>query len=201
LEYDVIGVEEATTLSHRKYKDIQTCCRTSKRNFRPRIYSTANPGGVGHAWYRTRFIQPHHAKAETETRFIPATVNDNQFNNPEYRRVLDGLSGWQKRAWRDGDWDIAAGQFFTMFRREVHVIDEFDESRAREWFAALDYGFTGTRELPRAENIPEALFCLGRLVRARGVRPWVGDEGCELKDSCAAQGVGADLLAKPHLSA
>ena len=51
--------------------------------------------------------------------------------------VLDNLTGWQKRAWRDGDWDIAAGQFFTTFRREVHVIDEFDDRRAVEWFAAL----------------------------------------------------------------
>src|SRR5574339_412367 len=54
LEYDVIGIEEATTLSSRKHQDISTCCRTSKPNWRPRIYSTTNPGGIGHAWYRTR---------------------------------------------------------------------------------------------------------------------------------------------------
>jgi phage terminase large subunit len=65
----------------------------------------------------------------------------NQFNNPEYRRVLEGLTGWQKRAWLDGDWDIAAGQFFTTFRRDVHVLEDFDETRAVEWLAALDYGF------------------------------------------------------------
>ena len=29
-----------------------------------------------------------------------------------------------------------------MFRREVHGIEDFDDSRAVEWFAALDYGFT-----------------------------------------------------------
>jgi hypothetical protein len=50
LEYDVIGIEEATTLSHRKHQDITTCCRSSKempdgRHWRPRIYSTTNPGG------------------------------------------------------------------------------------------------------------------------------------------------------------
>ena len=39
LEYDVIGIEEATTLTSRKYQDISTCCRTSKPNWRPRIYS------------------------------------------------------------------------------------------------------------------------------------------------------------------
>ena len=141
LEYDVIGIEEATTLTSRKYQDISTCCRTSKPNWRPRIYSTTNPGGVGHGWYRTKFVAPMLEKRETETRFIPARVMDNRWNNPEYLRVLQNLSGWQKRAWLDGDWDIAAGQFFTTLRREVHVIEDFDDNRAVEWFAALDYGF------------------------------------------------------------
>jgi hypothetical protein len=86
-------------------------------------------------------VVPCLEKREVETRFVPARVDDNAFNNPEYRKVLEGLSGWQKRAWLDGDWDIAAGQFFTTFRREAHVVSEFDETRAREWFAALDYGF------------------------------------------------------------
>ncbi len=141
LEYDVIGIEEATTLSSRKHQDISTCCRTSKPNWRPRIYSTTNPGGVGHGWYRTRFVLPFLERRETATRFVPARVSDNRWNNPDYVRVLQGLSGWQKRAWLDGDWDIAAGQFFTTFRRDVHVVADFDESRAREWFAAMDYGF------------------------------------------------------------
>jgi phage terminase large subunit len=141
LEYDVIGIEEATTLTNRKHQDISTCCRTSKPNWRPRIYSTTNPGGIGHAWYRTKFVLPYLEKRETDTRFVPARVTDNGFNNPEYARVLEGLTGWQKRAWLDGDWDLAAGQFFTSFRREVHVVSDFDERRAREWFAAMDYGF------------------------------------------------------------
>ena len=141
LEYDVIGIEEATTLTTRKYQDITTCCRTSKSNWRPRIYSTTNPGGVGHAWYRTRFVAPMLERRETETRFVSARVTDNRWNNPEYIRVLQGLSGWQRRAWLDGDWDIAAGQFFTTVRREVHVVENFDDTRAREWFCAMDYGF------------------------------------------------------------
>ncbi len=147
LEYDVIGIEEATTLTSRKHQDITTCCRTSKvlpggQNWRPRMYSTTNPGGVGHAWYRAKFIVPYQRGEEKETRFIPARVTDNRFTNDEYVHVLESLTGWQSRAWFEGDWDIAAGQFFTTFRREVHVIDDFDGSRAREWFCALDYGYT-----------------------------------------------------------
>jgi hypothetical protein len=141
LEFDVIAVEEGTTLSSRKYTDISTCCRTSKPNWRPRIYSTTNPGGVGHAWYRAKFIAPFQEKGETETRFIPARVTDNRFCNSEYVKVLENLSGWQKRAWFEGDWDIAAGQYFSTWRREVHVVEDFDDTRAVEWWAALDYGF------------------------------------------------------------
>ena len=141
IEFDVIAIEEATTLTARKYQDITTCCRSSKPNWRPRIYSTTNPGGVGHSWYRKRFIDPWQRQAETETRFIAARVTDNRWNNPEYIRVLQNLTGWQKRAWLDGDWDIAAGQYFTTLRREIHVVNNFDETRAREFFIALDYGF------------------------------------------------------------
>jgi hypothetical protein len=56
-------------------------------------------------------------------------VGDNRYNNPEYTKVLEGLTGWQKRAWLDGDWDIAAGQFFTTFRRDVHVVGDFKSDR------------------------------------------------------------------------
>jgi len=151
LEYDVIGIEEATTLSERKYLDITTCCRTSKPDFRPRIYSTTNPGGVGHVWYKKLFVTPHlRALAGEDTAsatgpktcFIPARVTDNSFTDPDYPTKLAALTGWQKRAWLYGDWDIAAGQFFSRFRREAHVIDRFDPLSAHEWFAALDYGFT-----------------------------------------------------------
>jgi phage terminase large subunit len=146
LEFDIVGIEEAITLTSRKYHDIVTCSRSSKilpsgRPWRPRLYSTTNPGGVGHAWYRSKYIIPFQQRAETATRFIPATLDDNVFTNAEYRDVLNDLTGWQRRAWRDGDWDIAAGQFFTTFRREVHVIEEFDDNRAVEWFAAMDYGY------------------------------------------------------------
>src|SRR5215510_1371415 len=68
LEYDVIGIEEATTLSSRKHTDISTCCRMSKPNWRPRIYSTSNPGGIGHACYRAKFVTPYLEQRETETR-------------------------------------------------------------------------------------------------------------------------------------
>jgi phage terminase large subunit len=201
LEYDVIGIEEATTLTHRKYQDITTCCRSSKvladgHHWRPRIYSTTNPGGVGHAWYRTRFVLPLLEKRETETRFVSARVTDNRWNNPEYIRVLQGLSGWQKRAWLDGDWDIAAGQFFTTLRREVHAVADFDDTRAREWFCAMDYGFAhytvvllgctdGDGNLFVVDEHAERLWLPQRhapAIKAMLARHKVGDRKLEISD-------------------
>jgi hypothetical protein len=192
LEYDVIGIEEATTLSSRKHQDISTCSRTSKANWRPRIYSTTNPGGIGHAWYRARFIVPFRDGKETETRFIPARVDDNRFNNPEYRRVLEGLSGWQKAAWLNGEWEIAAGQFFTTFRRDVHVVDQFDDKRAVEWFCSLDYGFTHYTVV--------LLGCLdgdGNLfvVDEHAARKWLPDRhAAAVKAMLARHGLAVDRL-------
>jgi phage terminase large subunit len=147
LEYDVIGVEEATTLTTAKYRDITTCNRTSKSGWRPRTYNSTNPGGVGHSWYKARFVAPH-LKArrggppERETRFIPSTVRDNSFVNREYVSILERLTGWKRRAWLEGDWDIAAGQFFTTWRSDVHVIKPFPIPRGWRVWGALDYGFT-----------------------------------------------------------
>lgn len=142
IEYDVILTEEATTLSSSKAKAISTCCRTSKTGWRPRQYKTTNPGGIGHASFKERFVTPWRQDRQTETRFIPGTVYDNRFINPEYRRNLEALTGWQRQAWLDGNWDIAAGQFFTTWRNEVHVVKPFPIPQGWRKWASLDYGFT-----------------------------------------------------------
>jgi phage terminase large subunit len=142
LEYDGVLVEEATQLSARKVKDIGTCVRTSKPGWRPRQYFTTNPGNIGHAWFKAMFIVPLRAGAEVDTRFVQSTVHDNRFVNPEYRATLEALTGWQRKAWLDGDWDLAAGQFFTNWRRDVHVAGAFEvPSHWRHW-AGFDYGFS-----------------------------------------------------------
>lgn len=139
LEYDVIGVEEATTLSNSKYKAIRTCNRTSKQDFRPRIYTNANPGGVGHQWYKNRFVIPYERGEETETRFIPATIFDNVYINDGYQKNLEALTGWKKRAWLNGDWDILGGSFFD------HIETVPNQGIPKYWpyvWLAMDYGWT-----------------------------------------------------------
>ena len=142
MEYGLIGVEEATTLSSNKYHMIGTCNRTPIADWRPRIYSNANPGGIGHAWYKSLFIIPWRLGQQNGTRFIASTYKDNAFLNEDYVHRLDALAGWQKRAWKEGDWDIAAGQFFTNFNRQVHVVKPRSVPEFWEVWLAGDYGWT-----------------------------------------------------------
>ena len=124
LEYDVILIEETTTLTESKYRALRDANRTSK-NFRPRIYSTANPGGIGHTWYNKtlRRTPPKAVRGRTRASF-PATIDDNAMIDPDYRRKLEENIGWKLRAHRYGDWDIQLpDKYFSNFRYQHHVIE------------------------------------------------------------------------------
>lgn len=142
LEYDVIVIEEVTTLTKGKIEDIETCCRTDKRDWRPRVYWTYNPGGVGHAYVKKRVYDPSVRGEERDTRFIKATVRDNPRVNKENRAKLERFTGWKRRAWLDGDHEIAVGQFFTAFRRETHVREGLTFQADWPLWLGFDYGYS-----------------------------------------------------------
>lgn len=145
IEYDVILLEEANQLTFSKQKNIMSCLRTSKPNWRPRAYLLTNPGGIGHAENKKVYYEPWVKKCEKETRFVHATVLDNKFVNAEYLTYLKSLTGWQRKAWLDGSWDFMQGAYFSNFVEAVHVYPTptvaFDPHAARRWFAAYDFGF------------------------------------------------------------
>ncbi|MHC4687464.1 MAG: phage terminase large subunit, partial [Planctomycetota bacterium] len=95
-----IILEDATTLTKSKFDRIRGSLRTSKEGWRPKLYASANPGGVGHAWFKKFFVDPYTLGKETNTRFIQAQPGDNPFINETYRNYLDSLTGWLRRAWR-----------------------------------------------------------------------------------------------------
>jgi hypothetical protein len=141
MEYDVIVVEEATTLTSTKIQALRDSNRSSKIGWRPRIYLTTNPGSIGHVWFKQRFVMPWRAKEEKWTRFVPATLDDNAFLDPGYRRKVEENVGWRLRAYRYGDWDVAAGQYFVNWRHDVHVVEPFAVPESWKFWAAMDYGY------------------------------------------------------------
>ena len=145
LEYDVIFIEQAEQLSQSKIEEIKTVNRTSIPNFKPRTYYTFNPGGISHQYLKQKFIEPWRAGKETTTRFVFANVSDNLQVDRFYRSKLEALTGWKRKAWLDGDWDIYAGQYFETFRYELHVVESKDlpdfKTMQCDFWCALDYGY------------------------------------------------------------
>lgn len=145
LEYDVIAIEEATTLPEAAHSAMRMACRSNKEGWRPRIYNSTNPLGVGHAQYKKRFVD-HERKYGNIThrtrKFIPATVDDNKFLNEDYVGTLNSLRGVELRAYRFGDWDISAGAYFDDWRYDRHVIGPLLDI-PNDWrvWASMDYGY------------------------------------------------------------
>lgn len=138
IEYDVIIVEELNQLTADKYQKLRGSLRTSKPNWRPRMYTSFNPGGIGHTFVRDRYVVPHREAKEKETRFIPSTYKENPALNPEYIRYLESLGGDLGKAWREGEWDLFAGQYFSEWRYEKHVCEPFKIPVSWKCFRSID---------------------------------------------------------------
>lgn len=148
VEYDLIIVEELTQLSRLKYMKLKGSLRTTKPGWRPRVYSSFNPGGIGHAWVREMFVLPFRkgdgiyidpeTKKITKTAFIPSTYKQNPALNPEYIAYLESLGGNLGRAWREGEWDIFEGQYFSEWSYTVHVCKPFKIPETWLKFRSID---------------------------------------------------------------
>jgi len=120
-----------------------------------RTRAATNPGGVGHAWVKARFIDPAPPKTPmliktrsggTYTRiFIPAKLDDNRIlmkNDPGYAdRVYELNDQRLAEALRNGNWDIVVGAAFTEWSPSVHVIQTEDPPTDRPVFCSMDWGY------------------------------------------------------------
>lgn len=147
--FDIMGFEEATQFTESQYDFIKTANRPSDTgkamHYPRRIYYTCNPGGVGHQWVKRLFIDRNYRNKEKpeDYVFVPAKVWDNTVlleADPEYVTLLENLSPDLRRAHLDGDWDIWAGQYFTEWREDIHVIAPFAIPDHWLRFRAIDYG-------------------------------------------------------------
>lgn len=142
IEYDFIIVEELNQLTEEKYTKLRGSLRTSKPNWRPRMYTSFNPGGIGHGFVKERYITPFREGLEKQTRFIGATYLSNPYLNNEYLDYLEGLGGDLGKAWREGEWDIFAGQYFSEWRYSIHVVEPFTIPAHWVKFICGDYGYS-----------------------------------------------------------
>jgi phage terminase large subunit len=142
IEYDLIIIEERNQLAGDRVEKLKGSLRTTKNNWRARMYSSFNPGGKGHGEVKASFVVPYRTQNEKKTRFVPATYKQNNYLKTEYIDYLEGLGGDLGRAWRDGEWDLFAGQFFPEFRYELHTCAPFTIADDWKRMVSIDYGYS-----------------------------------------------------------
>lgn len=120
---------------------------------------TGNPGGIGHSWVKSRYIDvcaPRTPYRDPETgftrMFIPSKLTDNQIlleADPAYKnRILAATYGNEalRKAWTEGDWNIVAGAFFNcwsnqLILRPVAFPDWWTRFRSGDWGSARPFSF------------------------------------------------------------
>lgn len=130
------------------------CVPEKYKQYFPRIICGSNPGGVGHNWVKSSFIdgcEPMELRRMPKEeggllrQYIPARLDDNPTmteNDPDYADRLSGLGDPALvRAMLEGDWDIVSGGMFDdVWRREVHVVPAFDIPAEWEILRLFDWG-------------------------------------------------------------
>ncbi|MBQ2698610.1 MAG: phage terminase large subunit [Firmicutes bacterium] len=147
-EYDRIFFDELTHFTAYQYLCMMSRLRGAN-DFPKQIKSAGNPGGVGHAWVKERFVQPQTGSEPIvypagRRLYIPARIYDNQFllqADPHYAARLQELPEWERRAFLEGDWDIFAGQFFPEFRIDKHGMQPFVIPPDWHRFVSMDWGY------------------------------------------------------------
>jgi phage terminase large subunit len=142
IEYDLIAIEELNQLDKTRVQKLLGSMRTSKPNWRPRLYASFNPGGKGHEDVKQMFVVPFREDRQTETRFVPSTYKENPYLNKEYLQYLEGLDGNLGKAWRDGDFDIFEGQYFNEWSQERHVVSPYAIPPSWKRVRSIDHGRT-----------------------------------------------------------
>ena len=169
--FDYIAFDELTQFTFDEYMYLISRCRPNGAGTRCYVRATANPGGIGHGWVKTRFIdvappmtpvedditvEDNSGKKVTIRRariFVPATVFDNNVlltNDPNYIATLGMLPEAEKKALLYGDWNSFSGQVFRLVndpehyddRRWTHVVNPFPIPKTWPIIRGMDWGYS-----------------------------------------------------------
>lgn len=164
--FDRISFDELTMFPYSMYSFMFSRNRPNGPGIASRMRGYTNPGGIGHAWVKQRFIagripgQSYAYKVVVDGKeyirhrvFIPAKVFDNQIllsYNPNYIASMAMLPEAKRKALLEGDWDTFSGQAFVewrdaeagyMSRQWTHVIEPFRIPDTWRYFRSFDFGY------------------------------------------------------------
>lgn len=142
-EFAAIGVDELTKNTREVFDDLRNRLRWSGIT-NVRFIGATNPGGIGHSWVKKLWLDRIFDENETQPEqftYVKALASDNPHIDKSYLKQLESLPPDKRRAYLEGDWDIFKGQYFTEWRREIHVVSPFDIPQEWRRFVCGDYGY------------------------------------------------------------
>lgn len=145
-----IGVDELTQWEERPYRYLLGRIRRVAGVDVPLgMRAATNPGGVGHAWVKSRFIEP----ADASRPFVPAKIDDNpHLDREEYRRALSLLDDTTRDQLEHGLWlQDEAGRIYR-YEASRNACDSIPERDGWRALLAVDLG--------ASEREPTSGFCV-----------------------------------------
>ncbi len=167
VEIHWLFIDELTHFERGIYDYLKTRLRApSSLNIRPLVRCTSNPGGIGHGWVKSYFIDgkepfelcKHKVFSQVlntyeihTTQYIPAYATDNPYITSDYIFELEQKPEKLKKALLLGQWDAFEGQVFTEWtddphnyatRVYTHVIDPFNIPNHWQRYRSFDFGFS-----------------------------------------------------------
>lgn len=157
-EIHLLLLDELTTFTEFQYDYLRGRLRCALdippayRHKIPGIVAATNPGGVGHAFVKSRWVDfapPMTLKRAPNDQggmvrvYIPGLLEDNpllMLRDPNYAKRLDALPEPYRSAYRDGDWNIFLGQAFE-FHRDKHVIPAMPIPVGVPLYMTFDWGY------------------------------------------------------------
>lgn len=184
-EYNYVGFDELTHFSQFMYQYIVF---SRIRGDVAVARGATNPGNIGHAWVRDRFVLPHVAGGkllrDRETKqlriYIHAKVTDNTWlmqADPEYVNRLLGLPEAERKAKLEGDWFSFSGQVFVEYRdtkrkdepaHALHFVEPFIIPSYWPRVAAIDWGHSAYTWMGWAAISPDKRAFLYREYHEKG---------------------------------
>lgn len=212
-DYTRVYIEELTHFPNPIVVDKLKATLRSAAGAHCGLRATCNPGGVGHAWVKRRYVDPGAglvvratgADGAADPRlarlFIAARVDDNRIllaNDPDYRaRLAQSGSKNLVKAWLEGDWNIVDGAFFDHWSA-ANIVKPFPIPAPWLRLRAFDWGYAKPFSVGWWAVVADdfttgsgAVLPEGALVR---YREWYGspggvDDGLRLDAEVVAAGI------------
>lgn len=144
-EFAAIGVEELTKNEESTFDDLRFRMRFPGVE-EMKFLGATNPGSVGHGWVKRKWVKPDLDHPDIEQNrfiFVPAYYSDNKFITKDYEMQLDALPEQKRKAFKDGDWDVFAGQYFEEWRERLHITKSFAPMPNSLIVGGVDWGRSG----------------------------------------------------------